>query len=57
MMMMIIINKNYYYYYLRAAAPAADPGKESGIAGETGKLCDEKLWQIPFWNPTRNPEI
>jgi len=48
MMMMIIINKNYYYYYLRAAAPAADPGKESGIAGETGKLCDEKLWQIPF---------
>ena len=48
MMMMIIINKNYYYYYLRAAAPAADPGKESGIAGETGKLCDEKLWQMHY---------
>ena len=34
--------------YLRAAAPAADPGKESGIAGETGKLCDEKLWQMHY---------
>ena len=31
---------------LRAAAPAADPGKESGIAGETGKPCDEKFWQM-----------
>ena len=33
----------YIYIYLRAAAPAADPGKESGIAGETGKPCDEKF--------------
>ena len=36
----------YIYIYLRAAAPAADPGKESGIAGETGKPCDEKFWQM-----------
>ena len=36
----------FFQYYLRAAAPAADPGKESGIAGETGKLCDEKFWQM-----------
>ena len=41
-----IYNNNYYYIYLRAAAPAADPGKESGIAGETGKPCDEKFWQM-----------
>ena len=37
-----------HLFYLRAAAPAADPGKESGIAGETGKLCDEKLWQMHY---------
>jgi len=41
--MIAIFTRNLPYYtgnYLRAAAPAADPGKESGIAGETGKLCD-----------------
>jgi hypothetical protein len=42
----VYIYNNYYYIYLRAAAPAADPGKESGIAGETGKPCDEKFWQM-----------
>ena len=41
-----ILIHTYVYIYLRAAAPAADPGKESGIAGETGKPRDEKFWQM-----------
>ena len=43
-----IVHEITFFLYLRAAAPAADPGKESGIAGETGKLCDEKLWQMHY---------
>ena len=30
---LLLSEHGYIYIYLRAAAPAADPGKESGIAG------------------------
>ena len=43
-----IFNLIYIYIYLRAAAPAADPGKESGIAG-VQKRCGKIRWSTLFF--------
>ena len=39
---------HHIYIYIRAAAPAADPGKESGIAG-VQKRCGKIRWSTLFF--------